>query len=171
MIKTSKRRFGIAMGVLALLTAIVPAAAGAEQTEARADERPAVQQGFVLRSDFSQLCLDIAGGNLGAGAALNIWNCHGANIQRWYLDGSQIRSDANSKCITVAGGQNQDGAAIYMWDCNNWPAQQWFWHGRQLRSHNAPSKCLSVSGENRWPGGTIQLWECGSHPNQGWGVA
>lgn len=168
MIKGMKRRLWAALGALVLCAAIAPVAASAEQP---ANEGPVAQAGFLLTSDFSHLCLDIAAGNQGNGAALNIWTCHGGNVQRWYWNGSEIRSDSNNKCVSVAGGQNQDGAAIYMYDCHGWTTQQWYWQGRQLRSHNAHSKCLSVSGQNRWPGGTLHLWECGTHPNQGWGLS
>jgi hypothetical protein len=73
--------------------------------------RAEAADGFELRSQMNNKCLDILQLDNSNGAWTGMWDCWGGANERWYWDGTQIRSRLNNKCLEVLGIDGSNGAA------------------------------------------------------------
>ncbi len=111
-------------------------------------------------------CLDVASGNSGNGASLQLWDCNGTPAQQWIIEGTQIRSGLG-RCLDTAAGNSGNGGSIQLRDCNGTPAQQWT--GMLPGAlHNGLGMCLDVSAANSGNGASIQVYSCNGTPAQTW---
>ncbi len=125
---------------------------------------PAPWRGQEIRGQ-NGLCLDVAGG-LRAGNALNVYQCTGAENQRfaWTRQGEMRVGDL---CLDVAQGSTRQGARVIAWQCRNQPNQQWEWSGGQIRSLYT-GMCLDIEGGRARPGQPVVMWPCAGSSNQRW---
>merc|ERR1719421_2794694 len=82
-----------------------------------ADDKGAV---FLGSGAGSQMCMDLAGGNVALGTAVQLWDCNGQWEQQWGIQmGITIRVGQNPKlCLDAAGGGTDHGTALQIWNCN-----------------------------------------------------
>lgn len=88
---------------------------------ARAYAQPLETEVFLLQN-FSGQCLDVANGSTAAGAAVNVFPCHGGPAQQWHLEdpyaGTQLArhrhrqlvNEHSGMCLTTQNGR-QHGAS------------------------------------------------------------
>ncbi|WP_218060589.1 AbfB domain-containing protein [Micromonospora sediminicola] len=103
-------------------------------------------------------CVDVAGGGTANGAAVQLWQCNDAPVQRWTLrpDGS---IGAQGRCLDVPGMATGAGTRLQIWECNGSPAQQWLRRGDALVNPNS-GRCLDAPGGATANGTRLQLWDC-----------
>jgi len=83
-----------------------------------------------IRSQASNRCLDVAGGNTTDGGKLHQWDCSNGNInQSWKIIDQgggwfSLQSQRSNKCVEVADGATNNSAAIQQWGCSNANKQQ-----------------------------------------------
>lgn len=114
-------------------------------------------------------CLDVTDNSTANGAPAQIWDCTGADNQRWSLqpDGT-IRS--LGKCLDVSGNGTANGTAVHLWDCFAAPNQLWQVQGGTIRNPQS-GRCLDVIGNNAANGTRTQIWDCTGAANQQWTTA
>lgn len=114
MMTTKNWAFGamvVAMGVVAAGCAVDPAAAGDGGDEAVGQTSDALASfGASIQSRASNKCLDIPGGSLAQGAAVNQRTCDGNASQRFVVEGVsglpgfvRIRNTRSNLCVTPTG--------------------------------------------------------------------
>jgi HEAT repeats/HEAT repeat len=123
-------------------------------------------------------CLDIVN-NQGKGprngTPVVIWDCYGAENQRWQVNSDGTIRGWGGKCLDVVNNQNkgpQSGTPIVIWDCRGTANQKW-----KVNSNGTitgwGSKCLDViNNQNKGPqsGTGVVIWSCRGTENQKWQV-
>ncbi|MBU2669607.1 ricin-type beta-trefoil lectin domain protein [Actinoplanes bogorensis] len=110
-------------------------------------------------------CVDVAAGGGFNGAAVQLWSCNNAPVQRWTLrtDGS---IGAMGRCLDVPGAATAGGTKIQIWDCNGTPAQQWLRRTNGSLLNPNSGRCLDSPGGAIANGTRLQLWDCNGLPPQ-----
>lgn len=113
-------------------------------------------------------CLDVQLGGTENGTKVMIWDCTGAEAERWrVLDGTITGIGGN--CLDVDGGATADGTGVHMWHCNpGAPNQRWTLREGQLIGIGG--KCLDVTGGHATNGTPVILWTCTGKANQKWSI-
>jgi len=158
MIRTSRRKVGVA-GFLTLLVALLPfAAAGTAQA------LPALTpHGHVYNGD-SPRCLD-SGTTKGA----LLFNCSTSIYQYWvYNRSDEIVGNSPTGCLDDGAGLN--GSRVFLTACTGSASQKWIGDGDGGTFVNAASgKCLGADlGTIGEQGTIVQVWSCGGGSNQNW---
>ncbi|MBW4512453.1 MAG: HEAT repeat domain-containing protein [Scytonematopsis contorta HA4267-MV1] len=121
-------------------------------------------------------CLDVVN-NQGKGprngTPVVIWDCYGAENQRWQVNSDGTIRGWGGKCLDVVNDKNQgplNGTPIVIWDCFGTPNQKW-----KVNSDGTVrgwgGKCLDViNNQNKGPqsGTGVVIWDCRGTPNQKW---
>lgn len=126
----------------------------------------------------SQVCLDVAGGDVRNGARLQTWACNGMNQQQWEFENWQIKLKDNNFCVDIPGGEFMAGNALQLWDCNGMPGQQWGYDYDSLSVYASASAgmedatyCLDIQGGSSALGSSVWIWNCNHDlPQQKWYV-
>ncbi|MBX6767457.1 MAG: lectin, partial [Actinomadura rubrobrunea] len=114
-------------------------------------------------------CVDVAGGAMIDGTAVQLYDCNGTTAQRWTL-GTDGTVTALGKCLDVAGGSTANGAKVQLYECNGTGAQQWrATSGRDLVNPQS-GKCLDATDNSSANGTRLQIWTCAGTANQKWTV-
>jgi len=124
----------------------------------------------ITPSSNTNLCVDVPGGDASNGQQLWLWECNGAESQRWRYDNWQIRyAPDETKCIDA--GDMSDGLQLYMWDCNGQPQQTWGYDSDGSKPYLADtSTCLDYYGDWTSNGQPLHVWECTGDWNQQWSL-
>lgn len=107
--------------------------------------------------------LDCMHGWCKAGHALNIYDKHGGQNQRFTYNPSTKRMEAQGACLEVMG----DKSSVQMWNCHNNSNQKWTFQESQSPGDGAvqlvndwTGKCLDVVGGKDLNGGKVGIWDC-----------
>src|SRR5438105_1851888 len=77
-------------------------------------------------------CLDVYYLTLGNGGKVQLWDCNGTDLQKWYVGpGSTIRNKYTNRCLDAdyAGFINKrNGTIVQQWQCNGQNNQVWHWN-------------------------------------------
>nr|WP_237331269.1 RICIN domain-containing protein [Streptomyces mexicanus] len=124
-----------------------------------------------FRGHQSGRCLDVPASQFTDGKPLQLWDCNGADAQKWRLasDGT-IRSGGNaSLCLDVAGASFNNGTTIQLAWCNGNIAQQFTLNERNDLVNTAVGMCVGAQGGDLHA--RIQLFTCNGQDNQKWSFA
>ncbi|GAA2780097.1 ricin-type beta-trefoil lectin domain protein [Crossiella cryophila] len=115
-------------------------------------------------------CLDVTDNSTVNGTLAQIWDCVGADNQRWTInaDGT-VR--ALGKCLDVSGNGTANGTPVHLWDCFAAPNQLWQVQADRTIRNPQSNRCLDVIGNNAANGTKLQIWDCTAAPNQQWSTA
>jgi hypothetical protein len=109
-------------------------------------------------------CLDLAGGNVTNGAAVQIWDCNGHTNQQWYYNEQTMAIQSymdDKKCVDLPGSSTADGNKLWIWDCTGGKNQQWRGGGYyQWQSMIDDKKCIDLYGGDSGDGKQAELWDC-----------
>ncbi|WP_318198430.1 ricin-type beta-trefoil lectin domain protein [Streptomyces sp. MCL20-2] len=145
------------------------AGSGGKNQPAKA--RPAVTfSGPVsFRSHLSGRCLDVPGHNFNDGQPLFMWDCNGADAQKWRF-GSDGTIRARDKCLDVANANFSNGTPIQLAWCNGSAAQKFTLNGAHDLVNTVVGKCVDIPNhsKSRGPSTYLILWECTGLDNQKW---
>jgi hypothetical protein len=72
---------------------------------------------------FDGRCLDISGGRVGDGTALQLWPCHLGVNQKFERHGGTLVDKHSGKCLTTSFGKDRN--PVYLDECTNRREQQW----------------------------------------------
>jgi hypothetical protein len=121
------------------------------------------RSGRCLEADYNQINSN--------GAKLQLWDCNGANWQRWVGDlfnGGLIKNYANGRCMNVKGANPANGTPLIAYDCSgvNEANQNFFFIGDVIKTRLA-SKCVDANtvGGN---GTQVYIWDCNGSSQQNW---
>ncbi|MGA6871727.1 lectin [Streptomyces sp. NPDC004491] len=114
-------------------------------------------------------CVDVAGGAVANGTAVQLYDCNGTAAQQWTV-GADGTIRALGKCLDVASGGTADGTKVQLWDCNGSAAQQWATPAARDIVNPQADKCLDVSGGSSANSTRLQIWTCTGAANQKWTV-
>jgi beta-glucanase (GH16 family) len=128
---------------------------------------PPATGGTALRSNFSNRCIDIPGGNAVDGARLQLWDCNGSGAQKWAPNGDGTMRGLG-KCMDPAGGALTNGTPIQLVTCNGNPVQRFTLSAAGDLVNVSANKCVDVKDWNSANGAQLQLWDCGGGTNQKW---
>ncbi|MEV7653118.1 ricin-type beta-trefoil lectin domain protein [Streptomyces anulatus] len=136
-----------------------------------AKARPAVTfSGPVsFRSHLSGRCLDVPGHNFNDGQPLFMWDCNGADAQKWrFASDGTIR--ARDKCLDVANANFNNGSRIQLAWCNGADAQKFTLNGAHDLVNTAVGKCVDIPNHSkgRGPETYLILFDCTGNDNQKW---
>ncbi|MFC8203895.1 lectin [[Kitasatospora] papulosa] len=112
-------------------------------------------------------CVDVAGGAVANGTAVQLYDCNGTAAQQWTV-GADGTIRALGKCLDVASGGTADGTKVQLWDCNGSAAQQWATPAARDIVNPQADKCLDVSGGSSANSTRLQIWTCTGAANQKW---
>jgi len=117
---------------------------------------------------YQGLCLDVRGGGVAPGTAVQVYGCNGTSAQFWTV-GSGNTVKAYGECLDVSGGGTWDGTGVDLYTCNGTGAQQWIPQADGALLNPQSGKCLDDTG---WGGaGTqAQIWDCTGAANQDWNL-
>ncbi|MFJ9890161.1 ricin-type beta-trefoil lectin domain protein [Streptomyces sp. NPDC091287] len=124
-----------------------------------------------FRSHLSGRCVDVPGHNFNDGQPLFMWDCNGADAQKWrFASDGTIR--IKDKCLDVANANFNDGARIQIAWCNGADAQKFALNGAHDLVNTAVGKCVDIPdhSRNRGPETYLILWTCTGLDNQKWSV-
>lgn len=124
----------------------------------------------ITPSSNTNLCLDLPGDDPSNGNSLWLWECNGAESQRWVFDNYQIRFGADeSKCIDA--GDMSNGLQMFLWDCNGYPQQSWGFDVDASRMYLTDTgTCLDFYGDWQSNGQPLHVWDCSGDWNQEWSL-
>ncbi|MGQ5524459.1 lectin [Chitinimonas sp. PSY-7] len=145
-------------GVLIGAAAVATAAAG---YYAYKKDRKNKKGGDMVVGDGGR-CLDIGGG-LREGAALQLWDCHGGENQRFRYEDGQLKT--GDFCLDIAGGNYGNGTPVIAYRCTGGQNQQWRFSGQQIYS-SLNNRCLDVEGRQTGNGARLVMWDCHNGSNQ-----
>ncbi|MGW8488093.1 ricin-type beta-trefoil lectin domain protein [Streptomyces sp. NPDC055886] len=122
-----------------------------------------------FRSHLSGRCLDVPGHNFNDGQPLFMWDCNGADAQKWRF-GSDGTIRARDKCLDVANANFANGTRIQLAWCNGADAQKFTLNGAHDLVNTAVGKCVDIPNHSkgRGPETYLILWECTGLDNQKW---
>ncbi|NED09732.1 hypothetical protein G3I55_49815 [Streptomyces sp. SID6648] len=122
-----------------------------------------------FRSHLSGRCLDVPGHNFNDGQPLFMWDCNGADAQKWRF-GSDGTIRARDKCLDVANADFNNGTRIQLAWCNGADAQKFTLNGAHDLVNTAVGKCVDIPNHSkgRGPETYLILWECTGLDNQKW---
>lgn len=151
-----------------------PAPTSAPPSSAPPSSQPPqpVQFGAV-RSQGSNLCLDLQPDQPTAGGLLLMTPCAGTPGQRWQRTPTgMVVNGATGLCLTVAGAAAEDRARVQQEPCGDAPHQRWamFIDADGLATFTAQhsGRCLDVQDGNPAPGTPVQQHGCNNTPAQRW---
>jgi hypothetical protein len=129
--------------------------------------------GVKLPSEYRELkvlgkCIDVAPSNFSNGANAYLWDCHGADWQKWYHEPGTglIRSKHNPNfCLDSTNG-NDDFTNVSIWACENHPNLQWDVVGDTIRPRKNHSLALDILYANTDNGANLQLYKADGNAAQ-----
>ncbi|MGA5002376.1 ricin-type beta-trefoil lectin domain protein [Streptomyces arboris] len=124
-----------------------------------------------FRSHLSGRCLDVPGHNFNDGQRLFMWDCNGAEAQKWRF-GSDGTIRAKDKCLDVANANFNDGTPIQLAWCNGSAAQKFTLNAAHDLVNTVVGKCVDIPNHSRGRGPEtyLILWTCTGLDNQKWSV-
>ena len=123
--------------------------------------------GVPLVSNFNGKCIDVPGGNFSDGVQLQMYDCNGADAQKFsFVDGT-LRSQKNL-CMDVDWGATTNGTGIQVANCSGNPAQQFVLSEAGDLVNPQANKCVDVKDWNAGNGAALQIWDCAGTVNQKW---
>jgi lysophospholipase L1-like esterase len=124
----------------------------------------------LLSNPQSTRCLDISGATNTDGAQAIIWDCHGADNQRWTRTAAGELRVYGDRCLDINGGGTANGTKVQSWTCNGTPAQKFTFNTNGSVVAAGSGKCLDVNANGTANGTLVQLWDCNGGGNQHWAV-
>ncbi|WP_329152807.1 ricin-type beta-trefoil lectin domain protein [Streptomyces anulatus] len=122
-----------------------------------------------FRSHLSGRCLDVPGHNFNDGQPLFMWDCNGADAQKWrFASDGTIR--ARDKCLDVANANFNNGSRIQLAWCNGADAQKFTLNGAHDLVNTVVGKCVDIPNHSkgRGPETYLILFDCTGNDNQKW---
>lgn len=132
---------------------------------------------YILRSRYSDKCLDVTDHRLDNGIQMQVWSCMGEEQQIFraiHLGGDNyaLRSLMSDRCLSSQGGSADDGTPVIQWDCN-------YNSDQQFRLRKSPSgnyrltfahseKCLTLSDASFSNGIKVVQTSCSATDRQDW---
>ncbi|MFI8162119.1 ricin-type beta-trefoil lectin domain protein [Streptomyces microflavus] len=147
------------------------AVGGAKNQPAKAGPAVTFSGPVSFRSHLSGRCLDVPGHNFNDGQPLFMWDCNGADAQKWrFASDGTIR--AKDKCLDVANANFNNGSRIQLAWCNGSAAQKFALNGAHDLVNTVVGKCVDIPNHSRGRGPEtyLILWECTGLDNQKWSV-
>ncbi|MFD8618140.1 MULTISPECIES: RICIN domain-containing protein [unclassified Streptomyces] len=122
-----------------------------------------------FRSHLSGRCLDVPGHNFNDGQPLFMWDCNGADAQKWRF-GSDGTIRARDKCLDVANAVFRNGTPIQLAWCNGSAAQKFTLNGAHDLVNTVVGMCVDIPNhsKSRGPSTYLVLWQCTGNDNQKW---
>lgn len=123
----------------------------------------------TIQNIFSSKCVDVAGGSVANGTAIQQWDCTTNNLNQQFnvsknSDGSYTFTNVKTaKCIDVPGTSPANGVLLQQYDCLNGNANQQFQAsqtstGVYSLAAVVGGKCWDIYGEQN--GVRVQLYSC-----------
>ncbi|MFF2702441.1 ricin-type beta-trefoil lectin domain protein [Streptomyces cyaneofuscatus] len=142
---------------------------GAKNQPAKAQPAVTFSGPVSFRSHLSGRCLDVPGHNFNDGQRLFMWDCNGADAQKWRF-GSDGTIRAKDKCLDVANANFNNGTPIQLAWCNGSAAQKFTLNGAHDLVNTVVGKCVDIPNhsKSRGPSTYLILWECTGNDNQKW---
>ncbi|WP_103351380.1 ricin-type beta-trefoil lectin domain protein [Amycolatopsis sp. CA-128772] len=128
--------------------------------------------GQAIVGQGSGRCLDIEANGTADGTAVELWDCHGGNNQKWVRTGSTLTNPATGKCLD-ANSSTANGSPARLWSCTGSGGQNWQVNGNGTITNPQSGRCLDASGQATANGTRVQLWDCagnGTQANQVWSL-
>ncbi|XMN05888.1 ricin-type beta-trefoil lectin domain protein [Streptomyces griseobrunneus] len=147
------------------------AGGGAKNQPAKAGPAVTLSGPVSFRSHLSGRCLDVPGHNFNDGQPLFMWDCNGADAQKWrFASDGTIR--AKDKCLDVANANFNNGSRIQLAWCNGSAAQKFALNGAHDLVNTVVGKCVDIPNHSRGRGPEtyLILWTCTGLDNQKWSV-
>ncbi|WP_097871567.1 RICIN domain-containing protein [Streptomyces sp. rh34] len=144
---------------------------GAKNQPAKAAPAVTLSGPVSFRSHLSGRCIDVPGHNFNDGRPLFMWDCNGADAQKWrFASDGTIR--IKDKCLDVANANFNDGTPIQIAWCNGADAQKFALNGAHDLVNTAVGKCVDIPNHSRGRGAEtyLILWTCTGLDNQKWSV-
>ncbi|MFC8697671.1 ricin-type beta-trefoil lectin domain protein [Streptomyces parvus] len=145
------------------------AGSGGKNRPAKAQPAVTFSGPVSFRSHLSGRCLDVPGHNFNDGQPLFMWDCNGADAQKWRF-GSDGTIRARDKCLDVANANFSNGTPIQLAWCNGSAAQKFTLNGAHDLVNTVVGKCVDIPNhsKSRGPSTYLILWECTGLDNQKW---
>ncbi|MGW1297571.1 ricin-type beta-trefoil lectin domain protein [Streptomyces sp. NPDC002533] len=145
------------------------ASGGGKNQPAKAQPAVTFSGPVSFRSHLSGRCLDVPGHNFNDGQPLFMWDCNGADAQKWRF-GSDGTIRARDKCLDVANANFANGSRIQLAWCNGSAAQKFTLNGAHDLVNTVVGKCVDIPNHSKGKGPEtyLILWECTGLDNQKW---
>ncbi|MFC9686460.1 RICIN domain-containing protein [Streptomyces sp. NPDC056948] len=118
--------------------------------------------GWGWMSNFTEpgfVCATPQGEGTANGTIVTVWNCTGAESQRWAFQNGRLVHKVSGKCLTPQGdASSTDGALLTLWTCNSAAESQKFfpYNGTISNSHG---KAVTPKGGSLGKGVYLTLWQ------------
>lgn len=134
---------------------------------------------YRIMAKHSGKCLDVTGGNIGNGARVLQWDCHGRENQQWTFtpvgDGYyKIIAKHSGRGLDVFGGifSTGNGVIVEQWDYNGRANQMWrvdyIGDGYYTIIARHSGKSLDIFGASTDNGAQAHQWDYVGGDNQKW---
>jgi len=129
--------------------------------------------GVKLPSEYRELkvlgkCIDVAPSSFQNGGNAYLWDCHGADWQKWFHEPGTglIRSKHNPNfCLDSTNG-NEDFTNVGIWACENHPNLQWDVVGDTIRPRKNHALALDILWGSTDNGANLQLYKADGNAAQ-----
>jgi hypothetical protein len=111
-------------------------------------------------------CLDLRDGSNADGVAVQIWDCSGAEGQKWSRSGDTVRS--YGKCLDIAASGVTNGSQLVLWPCHGGAGQVFQYRADSSLYNPRSGKCLDIPNSNVTNGTRVVIWTCDARPKQTW---
>ena len=120
-------------------------------------------------------CMDVNGGSLANGTAVQAYSCTAAMDQQFEFAGSYSGTQGTTiylvggqRCLDVKNAGTQPGTKVDSFTCNGTAAQRWYYYNGQVINLNGNNLCLdSGSGAN---GTQLVINTCNGTESQQWQI-
>ncbi|SCD71523.1 Ricin-type beta-trefoil lectin domain-containing protein [Streptomyces sp. Termitarium-T10T-6] len=124
------------------------AGSGGRNQPAKAQPAVTFSGPVSFRSHLSGRCLDVPGHNFNDGQPLFMWDCNGADAQKWRF-GSDGTIRARDKCLDVANANFANGSRIQLAWCNGSAAQKFTLNGAHDLVNTVVGKCVDIPNHSK----------------------
>jgi hypothetical protein len=123
-----------------------------------------------IRSNHSNLCVNIGGASTASGARAIQWPCGNAGNEQFAItnvDGDlQFQLKHSGLCLAQADATSTGGPVVQV-ACSAGATTRWMLSGATLRNR-ASGACLDVPGFSTAQNTELLTWSCNSGTNQAW---
>ncbi|KAA2260653.1 ricin-type beta-trefoil lectin domain protein [Solihabitans fulvus] len=112
-------------------------------------------------------CLDDPGASTQNDTQVIIYDCNGAQNQKWTYAADQTLATMG-KCLDASGGGTTNYTKVIIYDCSGGQNQKWTFAPDGTIRGVQSGLCLDVANGATGNNSPLQLWTCSAGPNQTW---
>jgi uncharacterized protein YjdB len=157
---------GLATGLAAGSATITASSEGKDGTATLTVVAAAADTVFnIVMDGYPAKCLTARGSS--NTSKVEISDCAGTSLQKWYVSGTTIRLSGTSACLDDDSEAGNSNTELTVYACHSGTNQQWTWTaGLEIRGMG--TSCVDEQSHVGTNGTIVELWTCNGAAYQKW---